>query len=230
MMIVENGVVAIIGLGQLGELLSKRVQASRLLLVSSDERKSSRLAAEIPGAEPGSEKRLHEASVVVMALPAHTLIPYYEVVSQHLSSGTLLVNPATLISTEQLRKVCPKHTWIGMKLLGSVKELSTGKRGILITDSPAYLEMLQALFSPLGTVLAGDEDWVASCNRIATYHALEACLRIEADIRRLGIPEELIYAAQTTVAKGILQSYPDGTLGHFGKTVLDQVLADRRNA
>lgn len=219
--------IAIIGLGQLGQLLARRVQCDRLLLISGDQAKATELASKLPTAEPATPGQLSEAHMVLLALPAHTMLHY---VQEHVASfkaDALLVNMATLLSTDTLRRALPSLHCAPLKVLGSVKALEHGGSTQLITDQEEIRDQLQPYMEALGEVIAGDEDWVVQCNQIASMHALEAALNIADEIRSLGLPEAFIYNAQTLVARGVIQSFADGTLGHFGKEMLERVLEKR---
>lgn len=221
--------IAIIGLGQLGQLLAKRVQCDRLLLISGDQAKAAELASKLSTAEAATLEQIIDADIILMALPAHTMVEYTHANAASFRSDALLVNMATLLPTDTLRQANPSLLWTPLKVLGSVKALELGGSTQLITDSERTRDQLQPHLEPLGEVIAGSEDWVVQCNQIASMHALEAALNIADEIRRLGLPEAFIYNAQTLVARGVIQSFADNTLGHFGKEMLERVLEKRQD-
>ncbi|MBD2844952.1 hypothetical protein IDH44_07105 [Paenibacillus sp. IB182496] len=224
----EHGTTAaIVGLGQLGELLARRVRVPRLLLISGRPEHARTLAAEIPRAEAATAGQLREAHIVCLALPAHALIAAYRELAPQLRPDVLLLNPATMLDTDEAR-AAGSHEWTACKLLGSVKALADGGTGLVVTDSEQARLRLEPLLTPLGPVTTGEEHWVRDCNTIATCAALEAALRIADGIRALGLPDSFAYTAQTMVARGVIQSYADGTLGHFARDILAQVLRERR--
>jgi hypothetical protein len=142
----------------------------------------------------------------------------------------VLINCATMLPTEQLRRTCGGHRWFPLKFLGSVKALEQGGKAPLITDSAEAKALLTPHVSRLGDIVVGDEAWVVTCNRIAARRALEAALQIADEIRAHGLPDPFVYAAQTLVARGVIQSYADGTLAHFARQILEEVLAERQAA
>lgn len=216
--------IAVVGLGQLGTLLADRLPADRLLLVSRDAAKAQRFAASRPGAESGTFERLGEADILLLALPADEVAPFYRsALAETVREDAVLVNTATKLETDRLRESFPRHTWLPMKLLGSVKAAQGGRPCLLVTDTEASVARLAPSVTRLGRLIAGDERWALVCNTIATRHALEAALRIDEELRAAGLPPETIPVAQAAVASGVLQSYADGTLGHFGKSVLAEL-------
>jgi hypothetical protein len=222
--------LAIAGLGQLGQLLAKRVEAQRLLLISTDRDKAARTAAAIPNADAGVPATFSLASVVLMALPAHRMEEYYHNYAAFFHPNAVLINCATMLPTDQLRRTCGGHRWFPLKVLGSVKELEHGGTVPLITDSEEAKALLEPYVAKLGEVVVGDEGWVVTCNRIAARCALEASLQIADEIRAHGLPDSFVHAAQTMVARGVIQSYADGTLGHFARGILEEVMKNRRAA
>ena len=223
--------VAIVGLGQLGVELARRLPAERLLLVSRSETKAAALAKELPGAAAAPVSRISEADLVFLAVPANEVVSLYrEQLAPRIRPDAVLVNTATLVDTAELRAVCPDHRWIPLKLIGSAKALQAGRSALLVTDDEEHRALLEPLVSKLGRLIAGDERWVLACNTIATKRALEAGLRIAEDIRQAGLPAEFAAAAQAVVGAGVLQSFADGTLGHFGKAVLRDLEAERNEA
>lgn len=218
---------AIVGLGQLGKLMARKIDAEKLLLVSSDRSKAEAMAAGIPRAEYASPERLSEAGLVIICLPAHDVTAYVEMTMPLFHPQAVIVNPATMLYTDKLRERFGGLRLVPLKFLGSVKALETGVSALMITDSEEAKQYMLSFVAPLGELIVGQEQWVADCNTIASRHALEAALRIEDDIRAAGYPESLIYPAQTVVAKGIIQSFADDTLGHFAKDVLARVRNER---
>lgn len=215
--------VAIIGLGQLGRLLAERIEAKRLLLFSRDREKATALARRNQNAEAISESQLADVDLVFFCLSEHQMIEYYKVIAHHINPRAILVNPATLMPTNKLRTHCGGHQWIAMKMIGSVRAMESGARGQLITDSEEARELLKLFVSGLGEVIVGDEAWVTKCNSIATRIALQAAIQVADEIRKQGLPESFIYTAQTLVARGVIQSYADGTLGGFAKGILGEL-------
>jgi pyrroline-5-carboxylate reductase len=218
--------VAIIGLGQLGRLVAKRCDSEiNKLLCSRNPEKASELASTIHKASAVTIDFVKEADAVIFALPANEVKTFYQNHKNYFKPEAWLINPATLVQTSELQQEFSNSKWIGMKILGSVRELENGQRGVLVTNHNVVgsTKILQRLFHPLGDVLAGDENWVTQCNSIATRHALSASMQIEQEMSALSLPSSLTHAAMTLVAKGVLQSYADNTLGHFAKGILDTI-------
>lgn len=222
----------LVGIGKLGQALLTLFQASNypIGLYHPDIEKSERCAAAYPLHTSVSKEYLLSSDIVILALPATQIQPFIDELYPLLSpvSSPLFLNMATTISTNALREAYPELAWQGVKFMGQADDLRENGNGLFIADrTPAAdSERKNAViraFSRIGHVVQDEEQIVESINRLATYYAIKGAKELEKVMQEQDFPELYRRQVLLSLVPGVIRSYTEGTLGHFGQAVADEL-------
>jgi pyrroline-5-carboxylate reductase len=168
--------------------------------------------------------KFNEIDVFILALPAKEIIPFIsnEIVKLQSVSSINIVNMATAINTNNLKKNFPSLNVIGVKYMGQWRDLMENGNGLFITEA-SLPKQIEELFLPLGQVKIDQEDNLIKVNKLATYHALKTAIAIENDMTKNQYSHEYVKRALTSLAPEVIRSYSNGTLGHFAKEILKEI-------
>ncbi|WP_416150356.1 NAD(P)-binding domain-containing protein [Salipaludibacillus sp. HK11] len=167
---------------------------------------------------------------LILALPANNVIPFIN--DYHQSKGltlqhTTLINMATSMPTEKLRKAFPDLTWTGMKFVGHSESLKRYGNGLFITaeevvEKEEYQEVYQC-FSKLGQVVVDKESIVEKINKLSTYHAIKVARELEQELGEQGLSDLFKEQALRSILPEVIRAYSKGNLGHFAQDVIKKL-------
>ncbi|KAB7705662.1 hypothetical protein F9802_13875 [Bacillus aerolatus] len=171
-----------------------------------------------------TEKELAEQNVIILALPASEVIPFIDQLLAKNSSppNTCFVNMATSLLTKEIKNKFPDLPILGVKYMGHSKDLLERGNGLFITESPLPVS-IEDFFKDLGEVKVDSEELLIQVNKLATYYAIKAALEIESQFAKKGFDDEYVQRALTSLAPEVIRSYSEGSLGHFGKEVVQEL-------
>ncbi len=219
----------IVGIGKIGRAITHQLQNTGITLsfFHPNPQKAEVFKRDFPYSEALSKNELSSVSVLLLALPAHGIIPFIHALKNEGISlnHTLLVNLATVIPTQTLRVEFPDLEWLGLKFMGHSEDLRLHGNALFVADTQtAQGEKAQQtiqLFEQIGKVTLDDESVVEKLNKLATYHAIKAAKELEKELQSLGYPKEYEARAIASIAPEVMRSYVEGTMGHFAKTIAD---------
>lgn len=219
----------IVGIGKIGRAITHQLRGKRITLAffHPNPEKAAVFQKDFPYTEALSKNELSSVSVLLLALPAHHIIPFlHELKSEGISlQNTLLVNLATVMPTQTLQTEFPDLEWFGLKFMGHSEDLRLHGDALFVADNQtAHGEKAKQtirLFEQLGKVVVDDESVVEKLNKLATYHAIKAAKELEKELQALGFAKEYEARAIASIAPEVLRSYVQGTMGHFAKTIAD---------
>ncbi|WP_134699748.1 NAD(P)-binding domain-containing protein [Ammoniphilus sp. YIM 78166] len=219
----------IVGIGKIGRALTHQLQSTGITLsfFHPNPLKAESFKEDFPYTEALSKNELSSVSVLLLALPAHGIIPFlHELKSEGISlQHTLLVNLATVMPTPTLRAEFPELDWLGLKFMGHSEDLRLHGNALFVADAQTAqgekAKQTIQLFEQIGKVIIDDESVVEKLNKLATYHAIKAAKELEKELQSLGYPREYQDRAIAAIAPEVMRSYVQGTMGHFAKTIAD---------
>jgi pyrroline-5-carboxylate reductase len=172
--------------------------------------------------------KFEEIEVFILALPAKEIIPFIsnEMKKIQSFSSINIVNMATALNTQEIKKNFPSLNVVGVKYMGQWRDLLENGNGFFITE--AFLpKQIEELFLPLGQVKIDREDRLIQVNKLATYYALKSAIAIENEFTKNQFSHEYVKRALTSLAPEVIRSYSNGTLGHFAKEIIKDIEAEK---
>ncbi|MFT9848222.1 NAD(P)-binding domain-containing protein [Aneurinibacillus sp. REN35] len=222
---------AIVGIGRLGQALLTRFQETNFSLgiYHPDIQKSEACAQAYSHHNILSKGQLVRTDIIILALPAQQIEPFIDELLPHLTEtpSPLFINMATTASTAHLRQHYPSLAWASMKFMGQADVLRENGNGLFVTEEITPSDDIRNItvlhtFSLIGHVTSDQESTVEEVNRMATYYAIKAAKELEIAMRERGFAELYQKRALTSLIPGVIRSYAENTLGHFGKSVARQ--------
>jgi pyrroline-5-carboxylate reductase len=214
--------VGLAGLGQLGSAMMKHWSNcnEQVGAYHPNKAKLKSFVCQYTDAYPLEKLELGKLDVLILALPAHQIIPFLTDLQREniLHKHTLFINMATSLDTNEVIKAHPKIQIASLKFMGHAKDLHEHGNGLFISEKPLP-ENVCELLSAAGKIFNDDPDIVQKVNRIATYYAVKAAKEIESEFKTKGLPPYYLERALSSLAPEVIRSYGNGTLGHFGKKV-----------
>lgn len=221
----EPAGVAVAGAGRLGRLLARRLPGGTCRAIYTRRPEAAGDLATAVGAAAGAEPAVvRGCDVVLLALPPDAVAAALEAFRPHLAPGTLVVNMATQLETEPLRRRFPEWRVAAAKLVGHAREIEAGEIGAVVVDhaAPSEFALIRRLLGGLGPVLAGDEKLVLQVNTAVAEELLKALRGLERRLASLGVPEAVAAAALQGSAPGVLRSLAKNDLGPFLRSVVER--------
>lgn len=226
--------VGLIGIGRMGRVLAARLAVVHELYLHDRNPELAQAVAERTGAQVvDSLAEVAAQDIVILAVPDREVLSCIKAFNQ-LQQPVNVVNIATNVAQHTLEELAGSRvTCIGAKFVGQAGEMMLGLEPVIIVnDRPAVLTMVvQDLLRNVGQVVVGRADVVTEINTAAAKAALEAAVRLEAELRRQGINNPaVIKSAIRQVAAGILKAYADDDLGPFARDIVQAVKARLKNS
>ncbi|WP_018921784.1 hypothetical protein [Salsuginibacillus kocurii] len=217
----------IIGFGKLGRLLAdcyadsskvpiyNRTKAS----IEAANRNTTRTFTYVPPEE------FKHYSYVIVALPAEAYQPFFEAYGAYFQEGTVFFHTATSLMKEEAEERLGEQTVIPLKLAGHAEHIAQTELGTFVLDTKEdkMVKKLQAAFEKKLTFIKGAEEEVLTANRLATKHTLESIVELEQMLCEASVDQPIRESALTHIPSGVAYSYMNGSLGHFGKQLVDEI-------
>jgi len=227
---VESRNWGIAGIGKLGTAILKQLELKTYIgFYHPDQRKVDAFSHSFPNHIPLTKADLAELDYLLLALPANQIVPFVnDLEAAHISlQKPVLVNLATMMKTSDLRREFPRLKWIGVKYMGHSEDLFQRGNGLFVMEQSAApspeVERVQQLFSRIGQVYIDSESTLEEVNKLATYHAIKGAMELEEAFRAAGYRKEYVMRALSSIAPEVIRSYANGTLGHFGRMIAEQL-------
>ena len=215
--------IGMIGTGRMGRILAERMATvHEVVLYDADPAVAQSIASSMGVGMAESLAKL-DVEAVVLAVPddaVETCVKALRAAEKRLP----LFNVATNISREMLASFDGSQgCCLNVKIIGHAGEMSRGARPILVVDGSGFGlgEMACRIFAPVGDVVVGEADKVKQINCIATEAALKAGVALEQSLQRAGVSDvQMIRAALSLVATGVLRAYAEDDLGPFARGIV----------
>ena len=225
--------IALIGPGQLGRQVYRRMDGDRLV-IGIDEADCIRFGTTEAPPELGYSWNVQDASqcgIVAITLHPDVCGQTLETICPLLKDGTVVLVFATKYTIPQeMKDQFPKLSLVESKLIGSAVGMDHGLPGTIILScrDASLTARIRAAFPGLD-MQEGDWEKVPLINNLGTAAAIRAAFLLEQEYVSNGIPEEMAKAAMKCLVPGALISYAAGTLGKFGLDVLDELKKEMQN-
>ena len=221
--------ISIVGIGRMGRVFAQKLADSRrLVLYDRDIDQAAAAAARVGACAAASLEEAAECGTVILAVPDREVLSCIEYFNS-LKKELIVVNVATSVPQDVLEQTVKYPVrGISVKIIGHAGEMTLGMKPVIIVNSaPADLaEQACRLFAPMGCVITGEADDVATINTVAAEVVLEAAVQIENTLRRRGYYNSLVIrSAIGQVAAGVLKAYADDDLGPFAREIVQAVQA-----
>ncbi|MCE7791546.1 hypothetical protein K8O68_03785 [Salipaludibacillus sp. CUR1] len=218
----------IAGIGKLGTAILTQWEQLQLEtgIYHPDSEKAGTVVNQFPSARQLAQEDLAGLDYLILALPADQIIPF---ITDLKSSGVslekpVLINMATKMPTEELKKEFPDLKWAGMKFVGHSESLKIYGDGLFITEAENDKdESLLNRYTALGRVETTDESLAEKVNKLATYHAVKAARELEKQMSDEGYSDVYREQALRSLMPEVIRAYSKGKLGHFGKKIVEEL-------
>ena len=212
--------VGIIGVGRLGQAVARRLAPNvNLLLADKVTARANKLASELTAKAKTVKEAFLKSDVLLLLLSPSDICPLVKKYSKTMKSNALLVNMATSLATEEVRKEIEREDIrvAGAKLIGQAYAILKGYQAIFIlsTGDPCVVDLLEYLFSPIGKIIVGDEMLAGRINTEATRFGLRLAIDLRKQLEKICSSKEIIDIAIKTVAVGTIQDYPPNEPNHY---------------
>ncbi|MBO9129533.1 NAD(P)-binding domain-containing protein [Bacillus sp. 165] len=219
--------IVIAGIGKLGTALLTQFEKCGISLgvFHPNSEKASLCVQKYSLHKAVTMKELGEADLVMAAVPANRIDAFTESIkSLH---KPLFINMATAVPTSRLQKQYSSLQWTGVKFVGQADDLRENGNGLFVIEEPH--PVISGLYSQIGRVIVDKEETVEKVNRLATYYAIKAAKELENELRSKGYNSEYEKQVLQSLVPGVVRSYAQGTLGHFGKEIAAQLDNEKRS-
>lgn len=170
------------------------------------------------------ESELLELDVLILALPATSVIPFITNLLNNSSSPstTPIINMATALDTKEVKSKFPDLNIHGIKYMGHAKDLEEHGIGLFISETPLP-QHIEDLYQFIGQIKIDQESQLLIVNQLATYHAVKVALEIESEFAKKGLSPDYVKRALTSLAPEVIRGYGEGTLGHFANEIVKEI-------
>ncbi|WP_419877635.1 NAD(P)-binding domain-containing protein [Brevibacillus centrosporus] len=228
----------IVGIGTLGGAILKQLSNGKpnIGFYHPNAEKAAGIAQANPGHQSLTVEELDSFDFLILALPADRLVPF---VQSLLDSGlsltrVTLINMATVVKTAELNRQFPQLRFLGMKFMGHAVDLRERGNGLFITEPNERFASVQErairFFEHVGQVIVDKEDVVEEVNSLATRIAVKAAFELEHAIREGGYRQEYASRALVSVAPEVMRAYASGTMGHFARKIVEQLMEEQQES
>jgi pyrroline-5-carboxylate reductase len=219
--------VGLVGLGKLGSALMTHWDKNKIKIgiYHPSKTKIQHFVEQYPNSFCLTENALNEVDVLILALPAKTVIPFLDnLLKSPLESPTpsLIINMATALETKEIKAKYPELNVIGLKYMGHSRDLMEHGNGLFITEQTLPKE-IEELFQYLGRIKIDTENCLTEVNKLATYLAIKAAIDIEREFAKRGLPHQYVNRALTSLAPEVIRGYCEGSLGHFAQEIVKEI-------
>lgn len=218
--------VGLVGIGRLGKAMMTHWEKHHLKIgvYHPSETKLEPFLQQFSNSFRVMENELLELDVLILALPAATVIPFIANLSNNCqsSSTTPIINMATALETKDVKTKFPDLNVHGVKYMGHAKDLEEHGKGLFITETPLP-QHIENLYHYLGQIKIDQERQLLEVNQLATYYAVKAALEIESEFSKKGLSPDYVKRALTSLAPEVIRGYCEGTLGHFAKEIVNEI-------
>ncbi|MGJ7922172.1 NAD(P)-binding domain-containing protein [Neobacillus sp. LXY-4] len=217
--------VGLVGIGKLGTAMMKHWIKTNIKIgiYHPNVEKAQCFAEKFPNSYCLTESALRQLDVLILALPAVSVIPFVSSIYEPNSpSHPLLINMATALDTKKIKGKFPALTVFGVKYMGHSKDLMEQGNGLFITEAPLPKD-IEELYRELGEIKIDTEQALSEVNKLATYLAIKAAIDIEREFAKRGFPPEYVKRALTSLAPEVIRGYCEGNLGHFAQEIVKEI-------
>lgn len=205
--------VGIVGVGRMGEAIAQRLPKDiNLLLADKDVNRTKKLARVLSARAKSVRETFLESDAVLLIVPPASIYPLVKKYNDIMKSNALLVNMATSIQTDKVRREIKRKDVkvVGAKVVGQAYAILKGDKAafLLSTNEPSAVNLLRYLFDSIGKVIVCDEMLAEKINNEATRFGLRLAIDLRKQLEKICTSEDLIDVAIKTVAAGTIQDYP----------------------
>ncbi|WP_035424670.1 NAD(P)-binding domain-containing protein [Bacillus sp. UNC438CL73TsuS30] len=222
----EQCKVGLVGIGKLGTAMMKQWEKMnrKIGIYHPLKTKAEQFVEQFPNGSILIEQELKELDVLILALPAATIIPFITnlKLESNLPASTTIVNMATTLDTKEIKEKFPSLNIEGVKFMGHWKDLLEHGHGLFITEKTLPKPIVE-LYQGLGAVKLEKESCLTEINKLATYYAVKTAVELESEFERRGFPQEYVQRALMSLAPEVIRGYCEGSLGHFAKEIVKEI-------
>lgn len=220
--------VGLVGIGKLGTAMMTHWDKTNIKIgiYHPNLEKAQCFAEQFPNSYCLTENALRQIDVLILALPAPSVIPFISTIYEPNSPfHPQLINMATALNTKEIKARFPALTVFGVKYMGHSKDLMEHGNGLFISENPLP-KQIEALYQPFGELKIDTEHALSDVNKLATYLAIKAAIDIEREFTKRGFPPEYVKRALTSLAPEVMRGYCEGNLGHFAQEIVKEIKGD----
>lgn len=221
----------VIGFGELAQSVLTFVSKEEVMYVyNRDNSKVEAAKEEYPFIHTAKEEDFRRADKIFVFLPKDAYQPFFTQYAKLFSETARFYFFATALTIEECGNYITQGTIIPCKCIGQAKQMKLDNRGMLVVP-PAFqadIQWLHQLFIPSMRIIEGEETDVLYLNQVATQTALAFVVKLENELRERNYSEEMIKQVLEITTRGVISSYVQGTLGSFGKGILEELKKDYR--
>jgi pyrroline-5-carboxylate reductase len=218
--------VGLVGIGRLGKAMMTHWEKHTIKIgvYHPSETKLEPFVQQFSNSYSLTESDLLELDVLILALPALTVIPFISNLhtDRKIPFSTPIINMATALDTKDVKAKFPDLNILGVKYMGHARDLLEHGNGLFITETPLP-KHIEALYQYLGSIKIDQESLLSDVNKLATYYAVKAALEIEREFAKIGLPSDYVKRALTSLAPEVIRGYSEGTLGHFANEIVNEI-------
>jgi hypothetical protein len=224
--------IGLVGIGKLGTAMMTHWDKHniRMGIYHPSEIKTQHFVEQFPNSFSLTEGALSKVEVLILALPAKTVIPFLDnLLKSSLDSHkpSFIINMATALNTKEIKAQYPDLNVIGLKYMGHSRDLMEHGNGLFITEGSLPKEIAK-LFQFLGKIKIDSENGLIEVNKLATSLAIKAAIDIEREFAKRGLPPEYINRALTSLAPEVIRGYCEGSLGHFAQEIVREIKGENQ--
>lgn len=218
--------VGLVGIGRLGKALLTHWEKHHIKIgvYHPSESKLKPFLQQFSNSYRVTEIELLELDMLILALPAATVIPFIANLYSNNKSPSIppIINMATALETKDVKAKFPDLNVHGVKYMGHAKDLEEHGKGLFITETPLP-HHIENLYQYLGQIKIDQERELLEVNQLATFYAIKAALEIESEFAKKGLSPDYVKRALTSLAPEVIRGYCEGTLGHFAKEIVNEI-------
>jgi len=211
---------AIIGLGQMGSALAKKLKEQSIVLYDVDVNKARNLSKNLSKQYVKSADELNDVSYFFIVLPPGE-VPSY--IKSNRLKGVVFINMATDVNTSDLHQyILPSQRVIGAKILGQAKAIEMGLRPLVITETTNQKDFLTLsnLLSDFGKVIKCKESIVKDVNYYIAKETLRMFLGAKRKLQQDNIGSNVIETALKVVSIGTILNFKGKDLDDYEKKII----------
>lgn len=222
----EQVKVGLVGLGKLGTAMMTHWNKMNMKIgvYHPLKTKAKQFVEQFPNGYIVIEQELKELDVLILALPAATIIPFITNLKHkgNLLPTVTIINMATSLDTKEIKAKYPALNIAGVKFMGHWKDLMEHGNGLFITENTLQ-KPIEELYQRLGQVKIEKESHLTEINKLATYYAVKTAVELEREFENRGYSTEYVKRALISITPEVIRGYCEGSLGHFAQEIVKEI-------
>ncbi|WP_026671690.1 hypothetical protein [Alkalihalobacterium bogoriense] len=178
-----------------------------------------------------SAKEFPKATHVWLTLPAEEYAPFFETYGHLFSEDCVFYYFATAMMKEDVQKLITYGRIVPCKFVGHADQSIKDNKAMLALeedDKEEFKQVKQWFLRDMKLIKAAEEE-VYYINKKVTELAIRFAVTVKKELQNEKENDEILQHSLEITSRGVIQSYINNTLGHFGNKIASEVEKEVRD-